>query len=87
MKEYIKIKDINEYISKSINPAKKPDTIFEMYSVPAFETKHPEYLLGSEMASSKSIFEKKDILGIGGSLAHAQLKKIAEYVVANFTVR
>ena len=30
--EYTKIKEINRYISKSINPAKMPNTVFEMYS-------------------------------------------------------
>ena len=46
--EYTKIKEINRYISKSINPAKMPNTVFEMYSVPAYETGHPEYLYGEK---------------------------------------
>lgn len=59
---FTKIENINEYISKSINPAKTPDTIFEMYSVPVFETGHPEYLRGDEIASSKVVVEKDDVL-------------------------
>ena len=51
--EYIKIKDINEYVSENINPRKTPDTIFEMYSVPIYDTGHPEYLRGDEIASNK----------------------------------
>ena len=60
--EYTKIKEINRYISKSINPAKMPNTVFEMYSVPAYETGHPEYLYGREVASSKVVVKKNDIL-------------------------
>lgn len=60
--EYIKIKDINEYVSENINPMKTPDTIFEMYSVPIYDTGHPEYLRGDEIASNKVIVRKNDIL-------------------------
>lgn len=60
--EYTKLKYINQYKSKSINPAKTPDTIFEMYSVPIYATGHPEYLRGDEIASNKAIVRKNDIL-------------------------
>lgn len=60
--EYTKLKYINQYKSKSINPAKIPDTIFEMYSVPIYATGHPEYLRGDEIASNKAIVRKNDIL-------------------------
>lgn len=60
--KYTKIKEINNYVSKSVNPAKMSDTVFEMYSVPAFETGHPEYLYGKEIASSKIEVKKDDIL-------------------------
>ena len=60
--EYTKLKTINEYVSKNVNPAKMPDTLFEMYSVPIYETGHPEYLLGSEIASNKAVVQKNDIL-------------------------
>ena len=60
--EYTKLKYINQYKSKSINPAKTPDTIFEMYSVPIYATGHPEYLRGDESASNKAIVRKNDIL-------------------------
>lgn len=62
MMEYTKLKNINEYISESINPAKFPSTLFEMYSVPIFETGHPEYLLGSKIASNKTVVQKNDVL-------------------------
>ena len=60
--EYTKLKCINQYKSESINPAKTPDTIFEMYSVPVYETGHPEYLRGDEIASNKAVVQKDDIL-------------------------
>ena len=60
--EYTKLKYINQYRSESINPAKTPDTVFEMYSVPIYETGHPEYLRGDEIASNKIVVKKNDIL-------------------------
>ena len=60
--EYTKLKLINNYKSENINPAKTPDTIYEMYSVPIFETGHPEYLRGDEIASNKAVVKKNDIL-------------------------
>ena len=60
--KYIELKDITEYKSESINPAKMQETIFELYSVPVYETGHPEYLTGKEIASSKIVVRKNDIL-------------------------
>ena len=60
--EYTKLKCINQYKSESINPAKTPDTVFEMYSVPIYETGHPEFLRGDEIASNKAVVQKNDIL-------------------------
>lgn len=60
--EYIKLKNINEYKSESINPMRSPDTIFEMYSVPIYETGRPEYLHGSEIGSNKVLVQKDDVL-------------------------
>ena len=53
---------INEYRSENINPMKFPDTIFEMYSVPIYETGHPEYLHGSDIGSNKVLVQKNDVL-------------------------
>ena len=60
--EYTKLKNINQYKSESINPMKTPDTVFEMYSVPIYETGHPEYLRGDEIASNKVVVQKGDVL-------------------------
>lgn len=56
--EYTKIKIINEFVRKNINPMKTPETVFEMYSVPVYESGHPEYLRGNQIASSKIIVKK-----------------------------
>lgn len=60
--EYTTIGKINEYVSKSVNPSNTPDTTFEVYSVPSFDTGHPEFLLGGEIASNKQLVQKDDIL-------------------------
>ena len=60
--EYTKLKLINNYKSESIDPSKTPDMVFEMYSVPIYDTGHPEYLLGSEIASNKVVVKKNDVL-------------------------
>ena len=59
---YVKLKEINEYVSQTINPMKTPEQIFEMYSVPIFDTGHPEYLRGEKIGSSKVVVRKNDIL-------------------------
>ena len=56
------LKDINEYKNTTVNPANTPDVIFETYSVPSFDTGHPEYLLGRDIASTKLAVEKDDVL-------------------------
>lgn len=60
--KYTKLKNINEYESESVNPMKTPNTVFEMYSVPIYETGHPEYLQGSEIGSNKVMVQKNDVL-------------------------
>lgn len=60
--EYTSVGEINEYHSSSVNPSRFPETIFETYSVPIFDTGHPEYLTGSQIASSKQSVQKNDIL-------------------------
>ena len=59
---YTTIGAINDYASESINPALFPDTTFEVYSVPVFETGHPEFLRGDEIGSTKQVVRKDDVL-------------------------
>lgn len=60
--KYTTIDSINEYESRNISPLRTPNVIFEMYSVPAFDKGHPEYLRGNEIASSKIVVQKGDVL-------------------------
>ncbi|PEN47596.1 hypothetical protein CN540_28080 [Bacillus toyonensis] len=56
------IESINQYNSKTVNPLKKPDEWYELYSVPNFEFEVPEILQGKDIASSKQVVEEGDIL-------------------------
>lgn len=60
--EFVKIKDINIYKSQSVDPSKSPEQIYEVYSVPSFDTKSPEYLRGAEIGSTKVKVKKHDVL-------------------------
>lgn len=59
---WMRIEAINEYEGHAVDPSKTPDQIFELYSVPIFETDFPELLSGSEIGSTKQSVEKDDVL-------------------------
>jgi len=46
----------------SVNPAKFPDEIFELLSIPAFDKGEPEIIAGKDIGSSKKCVEPNDIL-------------------------
>lgn len=46
----------------SINPSKHLDEIFELYSVPSFDTRCPEIISGSMIGSTKQIIQPNDVL-------------------------
>ncbi|SFE66559.1 type I restriction enzyme, S subunit [Nitrosomonas sp. Nm166] len=46
----------------SINPAKLPNEVFDLFSIPAFDRGEVEVLAGSEIGSSKSCIEINDVL-------------------------
>ncbi len=46
----------------SVDPAKHPDEVFELYSIPAFDAGKPEILQGSKIGSSKKAVEPDDIM-------------------------
>jgi type I restriction enzyme S subunit len=46
----------------SVNPAKFKDESFEYYSIPAYDKGIPEISKGSEIGSSKKIFQPNDVL-------------------------
>jgi len=52
------------YLDKggSLDPAKYPEETFEYYSIPAYDTGEPKIILGSEIGSSKKVFQPNDII-------------------------
>lgn len=46
----------------SVNPAKHPNEIFELWSIPAFDEGQPQVVPGSEIGSSKKCVEPGDVL-------------------------
>lgn len=56
------IDSINHYSGSSIDPMKKPDMLFELYSVPSSADDYPEIIIGSEIGSSKQSVIKNDVL-------------------------
>lgn len=59
---WVRLGEVNKYISKSVNPISEPDKIFELYSVPSMVDNYPEIIAGSDIGSSKQSVCKKDIL-------------------------
>jgi type I restriction enzyme S subunit len=48
--------------SGSVNPANHPNEVFELYSVPAFDSRKPEVVEGKCIGSSKQIVKLDDVL-------------------------
>lgn len=46
----------------SVDPAKFPDEEFDLYSIPAFDTRLPEIARGAEIGSSKQLVRTGDVL-------------------------
>lgn len=46
----------------SVDPAKHPEEVFELWSIPAYDAGTPEVLKGSEIGSSKKCVEPSDVL-------------------------
>lgn len=59
---WVRLGEVNKYISKSVNPISEPDKIFELYSVPSMVDNYPEIIAGSDIGSSKQSVCKKDVL-------------------------
>lgn len=56
------LKDLGLVRSAICSPFQYPEVTFELWSVPAFESGEPEYLVGREIGSSKQCVEPDDIL-------------------------
>ena len=46
----------------SVDPAKHPDEVFELFSIPAFDAGTPEILQGSQIGSAKKAVETDDVM-------------------------
>lgn len=56
------VEEINQYIGSTVNPLDNPDTVYELYSVPSFESQHPEIIKGADIGSSKITVDEGDVL-------------------------
>jgi type I restriction enzyme S subunit len=56
------LEDINEREAQGIDPGKQPNKIFQLYSVPSFDSLIPETILGSDIKSGKQRVEPSDVL-------------------------
>lgn len=48
--------------NRSIVPNNTPEQMFELYSVPAFDSNKPEIILGKAIGSNKQIVEEETVL-------------------------
>lgn len=46
----------------SVDPSTSPEEVFDLYSIPAFETGEPEVVAGSKIGSTKQLVEPGDVL-------------------------
>ena len=53
---------LNEFVSNSMDPAKRPNEKFELYSVPSFASGTPEIIVGSNIGSMKQEVQPGDVL-------------------------
>lgn len=56
------VEEINQYIGSAVNPLDNPNTVYELYSVPSFESQQPEIIKGNDIGSSKITVEDGDVL-------------------------
>jgi len=56
------VQDINKYVGTTVNPLNSPNTVYELYSVPSFDSDYPEIIKGCEIGSSKVTVEENDVL-------------------------
>jgi type I restriction enzyme S subunit len=59
---WVRLGEVNKYMSKSVNPISEPNKTFELYSVPSMADNYPEIIVGSDIGSSKQSVCKGDVL-------------------------
>jgi len=57
-----RLKELGMTGTASVDPSKTPDTVYELWSVPAFPSGEPEYLSGNEIGSTKQALQPGDVL-------------------------
>jgi type I restriction enzyme S subunit len=60
--EQVTLGELNAYKSHAANPQEAPEETFELYSVPAFPSRLPDLVMGSEIGSTKQVVEFNDVL-------------------------
>ena len=58
----IELGDLTPGKRESIDPSKFPDEVFDLYSVPAFDSGKPEVIAGDNIGSTKQIVHSGDVL-------------------------
>lgn len=60
---HVQLGDVARIHSKTLNPAKQTETVFEVFSIPAFDDgQSPEVLTGAEIRSSKTALPETGVL-------------------------
>ncbi|MBC2683858.1 restriction endonuclease [Bacillus toyonensis] len=59
---WIKLKGLNKNEKRNIEPKNFSDEIFELYSVPSYTDRSPEFLTGEEIGSNKQLVKSNEIL-------------------------
>lgn len=54
--------ELNSFSGRTVNPATRPDEVFELYSVPSFPAGRPEQLPGRAIGSTKLAVSPGDVL-------------------------
>lgn len=54
--------ELNQFASKTVDPAEFPQETFELYSVPSFPSDKPEIVVGASIGSTKQSVEPYDVL-------------------------
>ncbi len=61
-RSWIPLEEVIARRNGSVDPAKFPDEVFELLSIPAFDAGHPEVVRGRDIGSSKQVVQPGDVL-------------------------
>ena len=59
---WVRLNNINEHKSTTVDPQNYPNDDFELYSVPSSADDYPEMITGEEIGSTKQVVQKDDVL-------------------------